>query len=100
MERTVDRQPEPGSDTQSEGIDTAKEQFRLALLRSRKAQEYIGEVEVAAARFCQALRRQGQSPERTLIDAKRVIEDAIDGHSQVTAERAVLSCIQHYYRAD
>jgi hypothetical protein len=96
----VDGQPDFRSETQPDGLDAAKERFRLALLRSRQTQEYIGEVEAAAAKFCQALRGQGESPERTLIDAKRVIEETIDGHHQSTAERAVLSCIQHYYRAD
>jgi hypothetical protein len=33
-----------------------------------------------------------------LIDAKQVIEEAIDGDDRPLAERAVLSCIQHYYR--
>jgi hypothetical protein len=35
-----------------------------------------------------------------LRDAKRVIEDVIDGEDATMAERAVLSCIQHYYRVD
>jgi hypothetical protein len=35
-----------------------------------------------------------------LIDAKRVIEEAIDGDDVRVAERAVESCIRHYYRAD
>jgi hypothetical protein len=46
------------------------------------------------------MRRQGHPPERMLRDAKRVIEQAIDGDDQKVAERAVLSCIQHYYREE
>ena len=60
----------------------------------------MGEVEAAAARFCEALRRAGQTPEGMLIDAKKVIEDAIDGDDVPTAERAVTSCIKHYFRPE
>jgi hypothetical protein len=35
-----------------------------------------------------------------LVDAKRVIEQTIDGDDVPIAERAVESCIRHYYRAD
>jgi hypothetical protein len=35
-----------------------------------------------------------------LVDAKRVIEEAIDGDDAPIAERAVECCIRHYYRAD
>ena len=34
------------------------------------------------------------------IDAERVIEEEIDGNDVPVAERAVESCIRHYYRAD
>jgi hypothetical protein len=74
--------------------------FRAALLRSHKTRGFIGEMESAAAQFCRELRRQGHPPERTLRDAKRVIHEAIDGDDVPVAERAVLSCIQHYYRPD
>lgn len=74
--------------------------FRHALLRSHKTREFIGEMESAAAQFCREARRQGHPPERMLRDAKRVISDAIDGDDAMMAERAVLSCIQHYYRVD
>lgn len=79
-------------------VDAAREQFRAALLLSHKTRDSIGNVEAAAAHFCIALRREGVSPERMLIDAKQVIEEAIDGDNRPLAEKAVLSCIQHYYR--
>lgn len=77
-----------------------EETFKQALIRSHHSREFLGEVEAAAAHYCRALRRQGVSPERMLIDAKRVIEEAIDGDDVTIAERAVESCIRHYYRAD
>jgi hypothetical protein len=78
----------------------AEENFRQALIRSHRSREFLGEVEAAAAHFCRALKNQGVPPERMLVDAKRVIEDAIDGDDVPIAERAVESCIRHYYRAD
>lgn len=84
---------------QSHGADI-EETFRQALIRSHRSREFLGEVEAAAAHFCRDLRRQGVPPERMLIDAKRVIEEAIDGDDVPVAERAVESCIRHYYRAD
>ena len=80
-------------------ISIAREEFREALIHSHMSRTHIGEMEAAAAQFCQALRRSGQPPERMLIDAKRVIEEAIDGDDVAMAERAVTSCIEHYYRA-
>ena len=77
-----------------------EENFKQALIRSHRSREFLGEVEAAAAHFCRALRRQGVPPERMLVDAKRIIEDAIDGDDVLIAERAVESCIRHYYRAD
>jgi DNA-binding FadR family transcriptional regulator len=74
--------------------------FHDALLRARHRREALGEVEAAAARYCRELREQGVSPEHTLKDAKQVIHDAIDGEDAMTAERAVQSCIRHYYRDD
>ena len=87
-------QPEDGPANEAEA------QFRRALLRSPRTHEFVGEVEAAAAHFCEVLRREGFTPERMLKDAKRVIHEAIDGDHAKTAERAVSSCIQHYYRAD
>jgi hypothetical protein len=80
--------------------DAAEAQFRQALLRSHHSREFLGEVEAAAAHFCRALRQQGVPPERMLIDAKRVIDEVIDGNDAPIAERAVESCIRHYYRTD
>ena len=77
-----------------------EQQFKDALLRSHRSREFLGEVEAAAAHFCRALRQQGVPPERMLVDAKRVIEETIDGADAPIAERAVESCIRHYYRAD
>ena len=76
---------------------SARLRFREALMMSRESRRDIGEVEAAAARFCRTLQRTGFTPEATLIDAKRVIEEAIDGDSVPVAERAIISCIQHYY---
>ena len=80
--------------------DIVEQQFKDALVRSHRSREFLGEVEAAAAHFCRALKREGISPERMLVDAKRVIEEAIDGDDAPIAERAVESCIRHYYRAD
>ena len=95
-------------DSRSEPRDAApdrqqgdeEESFRQALLRSHRSREFLGEVEAAAAHFCRALRQRGVPPERMLIDAKRVIEETINGDDVLVAERAVESCIRHYYRGD
>lgn len=79
-------------------IGAAQVQFRDALMHSLESRTHIGEVEVAAAHFCQTLKRSGRTPEATLIVAKQVIHDALDGEAQAVAERAVESCIQHYFR--
>jgi hypothetical protein len=81
-------------------LNDAESNFRDALLRSHRTHEFIGEMESAAAQFCREARRRGDPPERMLREAKRVISDAIDGDDATMAERAVLSCIQHYYRVD
>jgi hypothetical protein len=78
----------------------AAQRFKQALRHSHQSREFLGEVEAAAAHFCRALRDQGVPPERMLKDAKRVIEEAIDNHDAPIAERAVESCIRHYYRVD
>jgi len=95
------------SDMQDSGVDSSEQQakdaealFRSALIRSHRTHGFIGEVESAAAQFCREMKRQGHPPERMLQDAKRVIEEAIDGDDAPVAERAVISCIQHYYRVD
>jgi hypothetical protein len=78
----------------------AEMHFRDALLQAREARESIGQMESAAAQFCREMRRQGHPPERMLRDAKRVINAAIDGDDSMVAERAVKSCIQHYFRTE
>jgi hypothetical protein len=88
---------EPVPDAQARD---AEEMFRQALLRSHQSREFLGEVEAAAAHFCRALKRLGVPPERMLIDAKRVIENTIDSNDGLLAERAVESCIRHYYRSE
>ena len=88
-------QPAPEAPTAA-----VEESFRQALLRSHRSREVLGEVEAAAAHYCRALRRQGVPPERMLVDAKRIIDEVIDGDDVPIAERAVESCIRHYYRAD
>jgi hypothetical protein len=91
---------DPEGDPQEERASEAEQLFRNALLRAHRTHGFVGEMEAAAAQFCREMRRQGHPPERMLKDAKRVIEQAIDGDDVPIAERAVLSCIQHYYRAD
>ena len=88
---------DPASDPQTALVEQT---FKQALIRSHRSREFLGEVEAAAAHYCRALRNQGVPPERMLVDAKRVIEEAIDGDDVPIAERAVESCIRHYYRAD
>ena len=88
-----------GDGSAEQRASDAEEAFRSALLRSHHTRGFIGEMESAAAQFCREMRRQGHPPERMLRDAKRVIHDAIDGDNAPVAERAVVSCIQHYYRA-
>lgn len=88
------KESEPNGDV----VALARAEFRTALIESQRTHSSIGEVEAAAARFCRALKAEGKTPERTLIDAKEVIHDAIDGSDGATAERAILSCIQHYFR--
>jgi hypothetical protein len=77
-----------------------EESFRQALLRSHRSRQFLGEVEAAAAHYCRALRQLGVPPERMLVNAKRIIDEAIDGDDVTVAEHAVESCIRHYYRAD
>ena len=79
-------------------VARARADFHTALLESHRTRSSIGEVEAAAARFCRALRAQGETPERTLVYAKKVIEGATDGLDVAMAERAVRACIQHYFR--
>ena len=96
----MDSRPAPGEAVPGGQPGDVEESFRQALLRSHRSREFLGEVEAAAAHYCRALRQKGVAPERMLIDAKRVIEQAIDGDDVLVAERAVESCIRHYYRAD
>jgi hypothetical protein len=92
--------PVPERETQEEAIASARQVFRQALLKSQQSRKTVGEVEAAAARFCEALRRAGQTPEGMLIEAKKVIEDTIGGDDVPVAERAVTSCIKHYFRPE
>jgi hypothetical protein len=96
----VESRPEPGEAVPDLQRGNEEEQFKQALLRSHRSREFLGEVEAAAAHYCRALRQRGVTPERMLVDAKRVIEQTIDGDDVPIAERAVESCIRHYYRAD
>ena len=96
----MESRPEPGDAVPDIQGGNEEEQFKQALLRSHRSREFLGEVEAAAAHYCRALRQRGVTPERMLVDAKRVIEQTIDGDDVPIAERAVESCIRHYYRAD
>ena len=96
----VVQRSEPAGPAPEPQTALVEETFKQALIKSHRSREFLGEVEAAAAHFCRALKRQGVPPERMLIDAKRVIEEAIDGDDVPIAERAVESCIRHYYRAD
>ena len=84
--------------SEEDDVLAAKEAFTVSLVRAHKSRERIGDVEAAAAQFCQVLRRHGHPPERMLIEAKQVIEGAIDDENRPLAEKAVTSCIQHYFR--
>jgi hypothetical protein len=86
--------------SQEQRAADAERHFRDALLKAHRTHGFVGEMESAAAQFCRELRRQGLPPERTLRSAKRVIEQAIDGDDVHVAERAVITCIKHYYRVD
>ena len=83
----------------TEELGKARDDFREALLSAHRTRSALGQLEAAAAHFCQAMRQQGETPERMLIYAKRLIQETIDGDDIPVAERAVLVCIQHYYRA-
>ena len=96
----MESRPEPGDAVPDLQLGNEEELFKQALLRSHRSREFLGEVEAAAAHYCRALRQRGVTPERMLVDAKRVIEQTIDGDDVPIAERAVESCIRHYYRAD
>jgi hypothetical protein len=86
-----------GTTSNENELISARLAFRNALLELQETRKDVGEVEAAAARFCEVLRRTGHTPQATLIDAKRVIHETIDGESVAVAERAILSCIQRYY---
>jgi hypothetical protein len=58
----------------------------------------MAHVEATVAELCKLHRLAGHSPEHTLVDAKAVIEETIDGHDATLAERAVSHCIEHYFR--
>lgn len=88
----------PGAVDEERALRDATGRFHDALLQAHRVRSDIGGVEAAAAHYCQVLRGQGCPPERMLVEAKRVIEEAIDGEDVRVAERAVQSCIQHYYR--
>jgi hypothetical protein len=80
-------------------VNAARLGFREALLRSHRKHGYYDQLEVAASRYCSLLHNRGCSPERTVVLAKEVIDEAIDDHDRSVAEKAVLICIQQYYRA-
>ena len=96
----MESRPEPCDAVPDLQRGNEEELFKQAILRSHRSREFLGEVEAAAAHYCRALRQRGVTPERMLVDAKRVIEQTIDGDDVPIAERAVESCIRHYYRAD
>ena len=79
-------------------VDQAREDFRVALVAANKTRNAARQLEEAVAAFCHGSRLLGRSPERVIVDAKQVIEEAIDGDNAILASRAVSSCIQHYFR--
>ena len=81
----------------ADALSDARSQFREALLHSHDDQFSAARVTSAAAHFCEVLRARGMSPQGTVVEAKRVIADAIDGDHALLAEKAVLSCIEQYY---
>ena len=72
--------------------------FRNALVRAHETRAFLDELDEAAMEYCHVLRDHGCSPEGTLVNVKRVILEAIDDRDRMVTERAVLSCIQGYYR--
>ncbi|MEO7455863.1 MAG: hypothetical protein ABIY52_06350 [Gemmatimonadaceae bacterium] len=78
-------------------VVAARDKFRAALSYSHATRGGIAELEASAATFCLLMRQAGHTPERTVIDAKAVIEETIDGHDATLAERAVSRCIEHYF---
>ena len=85
---------EPGGDD----VDRAREDFRVALVAANQTRNAERQLEEAVAAFCRGSRLLGRPPERVIVDAKQVIEEAIDGDNATLASRAVSSCIQHYFR--
>ena len=92
--------PESGAARNDPATLAAARRFREALLKSKQSRTHQAEVEAAAGKFCQALRDVGHTPQSTLINAKKVIHDAIDGDNVLLAERAITSCIEQYFRND
>ncbi len=84
-------------DGDSDIVD-ARAIFRAALVHTHITRTDMKELESAAGRFCMLMRQAGNSPERTLIDAKAVIDETIDGHDATVAELAIRNCIEHYFR--
>ncbi|HEX9484658.1 MAG TPA: hypothetical protein VF929_08750 [Gemmatimonadaceae bacterium] len=89
-----------GQDTRdaADAMGDARMRLHRALLQSHRLRGSFDELDDAASSFCLLLKQLGYSPEQTLIDAKKVIDDALEGHDIPTAERAVLMCIQQYYK--
>ena len=79
-------------------VRVTRRQFRDALLQSHRTRGMIDELDAAAAHFCKALRRTHHTPEGMLIEAKRVIQGAIDDDDRPMADKALSSCILHYFR--
>lgn len=80
------------------GIVEARAQFRAALLHTHVTRGGMPELEATAGRFCMLMRLAGHTPQRTLIDAKTVIEETIDGDDATLATAAVSRCIEHYFK--
>ena len=79
-------------------IGQARSDFRDALLAANRTRNADRQLETAVATYCHGARLLGHPPERVVVDAKQVIEEAIDGNNARLAERAVSICIQRYFR--
>ena len=98
MSDTTDGQRAADLNEADVDMQRAKADFREALLAASRSRNADGQLEKAVSTFCHGAKVLGRSPERVLVDAKQVIEEAIDGDNARLAERTVSLCIQQYFR--
>lgn len=98
MSDTTDGQRAAEPNESDVDMKRAKADFREALLAANRTRNADRQLEKAVSTFCHGEKLLGRSPERVLVDAKQVIEEAIDGENARLAERTVSLCIQQYFR--